>query len=70
MKKLIIIPAYNEEESIEGTIQDIEQFAPDYDYLIVNDSSTDKTGQLCKEKGFRCITLPVNLGIGGAVQTG
>lgn len=52
MKKLIIIPAYNEEESIEGTIQDIEQFAPDYDYLIVNDSSTDKTGQLCKEKGF------------------
>ena len=70
MKKLIIIPAYNEEESIEGTIQDIEQFAQDYDYLIVNDSSTDKTGQLCKEKGFRCITLPVNLGIGGAVQTG
>ena len=70
MKKLIIIPAYNEEESIEGTIHDIEQYASDYDYLIVNDASTDKTGEVCEKRGFRCVTLPINLGIGGAVQTG
>ena len=70
MKKLIIIPAFNEEEAIEGTIHDIEQYADDYDYLIVNDASTDRTGELCREKEFRHVTLPSNLGIGGAVQTG
>lgn len=70
MKKLVIIPAYNESACIEYTIEEIEKCAPDFDYIIVNDCSTDNTGEICQKKGFNTIHLPVNLGIGGAVQTG
>ena len=70
MKKLIIIPAYNESENIVRTIEDLQKKAPDFDYVIINDCSTDDTGRICKERGFNVINLPVNLGIGGAVQTG
>lgn len=70
MKKLIIIPAYNESENIVRTIEDIQKNAPDFDYVIINDCSTDDTGRICKEHGFNVINLPANLGIGGAVQTG
>lgn len=70
MKKLIIIPAYNESESLEHTVRDIEEYAKDFDYIVVNDCSTDRTLEICKEQGFPVISLPINLGIGGAVQTG
>lgn len=70
MKKLIIVPAFNEAGSIKKTIQDIKENAPDYDYLIINDCSTDITLEICKEEGYHYINLPINLGIGGAVQTG
>lgn len=70
MKKLIIIPAYNESESIEHTVRDIQEYAKDFDYIVVNDCSTDRTLDICKEQGFPVISLPINLGIGGAVQTG
>lgn len=70
MKKLIIIPAYNEGESICNTIKDIEAHAPDFDYVVVNDCSTDNTRELCLKHGFHFIDLPINQGIGGAVQTG
>lgn len=70
MKKLVIIPAYNESGSIEKTIKDIQDNAPEFDYIIVNDCSTDGMKQLLKEKNFQFLDLPVNLGIGGAVQTG
>lgn len=70
MKKLIIIPAFNESESIEKTIYDIQENAKDFDYVIINDCSTDNTGDICAKNGFRVINLPINLGIGGAVQTG
>lgn len=70
MKKIIVIPAYNEEGNLEKTVRDIRENAPDFDYVIVNDCSTDNTLGMCREKGFSCLNLPVNLGIGGAVQTG
>ena len=70
MKKLVIIPAYNEEKSLERTIKDIKENAPEFDYIIVYDCSTDETLELCREKRFTYLNLPVNLGIGGAVQTG
>lgn len=70
MKKLIIIPAYNESESIYNTIKDIEEHAPDFDYVIVNDCSTDHTREICIENKFNYIDIPINQGIGGAVQTG
>lgn len=70
MKKLIIIPAYNEEENIEKTVESILKNAPGFDYVIINDCSTDRTKQISEERGYNVVNLPINLGIGGAVQTG
>lgn len=70
MKKLIIIPAYNEERSIMELYKEIRSKAADYDVIVVNDCSTDRTLQLCRENGIKVLDLPVNLGIGGAMQTG
>ena len=69
-KTLIIIPAYNEAESISRVVKTIESIAPQYEYVIINDCSTDTTEKICKEGGYNYINLPVNLGIGGAVQCG
>lgn len=69
MKVLLIIPAYNEEESIVDLLKELEQF-PEYDIIVINDCSADKTEKLVSEQGIRCITLPINLGLSGAVQTG
>ncbi|MDE6943358.1 MAG: glycosyltransferase family 2 protein, partial [Lachnospiraceae bacterium] len=70
IKVLIIIPAYNESESIEGVVRHLMSRTLKYDYLIVNDGSTDHTLRICKEAGFSYLDLPINLGIGGAVQAG
>lgn len=70
MKRLIIIPAYNEEANIERTVSHIQKYAPEFDYIVINDCSSDRTGQICDVNHFPVIHLPVNLGIGGAVQTG
>lgn len=70
MKKLVIIPAFNEEGNLEKTILDIKENAPAFDYVIINDCSTDGTLAMCRRHGFSYLNLPVNLGIGGAVQTG
>lgn len=70
MKKLVIIPAYNEEKNIEKVIEDLQKNAPDFDYVIINDCSQDKTKELCIDKGYNVLNLAVNLGIGGGVQTG
>lgn len=70
MKKLVIIPAYNEEKNIAKVVNDIKENLRDFDYIVVNDGSTDNTLCVCIENGFNFISLPVNLGIGGAMQTG
>ena len=70
MKKLVIIPAYNEGGSIFRTVEDVRAHAPDYDLIVVNDGSGDDTLKVCTEHGIPVLDLPVNLGIGGAVQTG
>lgn len=69
-KGLVIIPAYNEEKSLEKTVSDITEHAPDFDYVIINDCSTDQTAALGRTKNLHMLNLPINLGIGGAVQTG
>ena len=70
MKKLVIIPAYNESASIKKTVEEIEKKANEFDYIIINDCSTDDTKKICEKNNFNVINLPINLGIGGAVQTG
>lgn len=70
MKKLAIIPAYNEEDNIRGVIQDLKKNAPDFDYIIINDASKDSTLAVCRREGYRYIDMPVNSGIGTVIQTG
>lgn len=70
MKGLIIIPAYNEEKVIESTIKNLQEQCKEVDYVIINDCSKDGTLEVCRKNNFNVINLPVNLGIGGAVQTG
>lgn len=69
-KTLIIIPAYNEEESLPGVIRDLRDQVPFADALVVNDGSHDKTAQVARALGVAVLDLPFNLGIGGAVQAG
>ena len=68
MKVLLIIPAYNEEASIEKTIQTV--LSTKYDYIVINDGSTDSTPQILDKHHYNHIDCISNLGIGGAVQTG
>lgn len=70
MKKLIIIPAYNEAENLPKLISSINNLLPEFDYVIINDGSTDNTRKLCEQNGLNVVTLPINSGIGVAVQTG
>ena len=70
MKVLIVIPAYNEQENIERVVDDLIQNSPQYDYLVVNDGSKDRTAAICREKGYHFLDLPVNLGLAGAFQAG
>ena len=69
-KCLVIIPAYNESENIANVIDNLITNYPQYDYVIVNDGSVDATKSICSERHYQVLHLPVNMGIGGAVQTG
>ena len=68
-KVLIIIPAFNEEESIFNTLNTLIN-TTGYNYIVINDGSTDNTKKILEDNNFNYIDLPVNLGIGGAMQTG
>lgn len=70
MKVLLIIPAYNEADNIEKVVNHIIENYPQYDYVIINDGSKDNTEEICMKNHYNLISLPLNLGIGGAVQTG
>ena len=68
-KIIVIVPAYNEEKTIDSVIYNIKK-NKDVDILVVNDGSSDKTSLIAKNNGVIVIDLPFNLGIGGCMQTG
>lgn len=70
MKVLIIIPAYNEAGNIEQVVDNLMEKCPQYDYIVVNDASSDDTREICIRKGYHFLDQPINLGIGGTVQNG
>jgi len=70
VKILVIVPAYNEEGSIKGVVEDLRDNFPQGDVLVVNDGSSDRTSEIAKSLGVNIIDLPYNVGIGGAMQTG
>ena len=70
LRTSIIIPAYNEEGSIEKVVNNLIEKFPKYDYLVINDGSTDHTQSICNSNKYQVVNLAINMGIGGAVQTG
>ena len=69
-RRVAIVPALNEEESVPRVIDEIRAFDPGFEIVVVDDGSVDRTAQVARARGARVIRLPFNLGIGGAVQTG
>lgn len=69
-KVLVIMPAWNEEDTIGSTIEEIRQAVPWVDVLVVNDGSADRTSQIAKASGAIVMDLPFNLGVGGAMRAG
>ena len=70
LKVLVIIPAYNEEKNIINVVKNLNKKCPDVDYVVINDCSRDNTEKVLIENNLNYVSLPVNLGIGGGVQTG
>ena len=70
LRTLLIIPAYNEEECIERVVDQLRSEYPQYDYVVVDDGSRDRTAAICRERGYRFLELPLNLGLAGAFQAG
>jgi glycosyltransferase involved in cell wall biosynthesis len=69
-KTLVIIPALNEAESIVNVIASIRQHVPWADIAVLNDGSTDDTGEIAKAEGAMVLHMPYRIGIGASVQTG
>ena len=69
-RNLAIVPAYDEAEAIATTIASIGRWAPEFDIVVVDDGSSDGTGELAAAAGAKVLRMPYNLGIGGAMQAG
>ncbi|BAK44107.1 glycosyltransferase family 2 protein [Eggerthella sp. YY7918] len=70
MKTLLIIPAYNEEESLKNTVDSVLRCVSQIDLLVVNDGSRDGTVRVCRENNYPFLDLSTNLGLAGAFQAG
>lgn len=70
MRVLVIVPAFNEAKSLPAVAEDLRRHAPEADVCVVDDGSKDGTAGVARSLGFRVLRLPMNLGIGGAVQAG
>jgi glycosyltransferase involved in cell wall biosynthesis len=70
MKILVIIPALNEGKTLGGVIRGVRESLPESDILVVNDGSTDQTGNIAREERVLILEHPYNMGIGGTMQTG
>lgn len=69
-RTLLIMPAWNEEEAIGTTVAEARLVLPDIDVLVVDDGSTDNTVAVAQAAGASVLSLPYNLGVGGAMRAG
>jgi glycosyltransferase involved in cell wall biosynthesis len=70
LRRIALVPAHNEARTVAGVVEEIKRFDPDFEVLVIDDGSTDRTAELAESAGAHVLHLPYNLGIGGAVQTG
>jgi glycosyltransferase involved in cell wall biosynthesis len=69
-RALVVIPALDEEASLPRTLAEVRANAPDYDILVIDDGSQDRTTEVAREAGVAVVRHPFNLGVGAALQTG
>jgi len=69
-RTLIIVPAWNEARNVGNTIREILTEIHDMDIVVVDDGSTDATARIAADAGARVLSLPFNMGVGGAMRTG
>lgn len=69
-RTLVIMPAWNESENVGNTVREVLSHSPRYDVVVVDDGSTDDTGHQARLAGATVLTLPFNMGVGGAMRTG
>jgi glycosyltransferase involved in cell wall biosynthesis len=70
LRVLVVVPAHNEEQSLPGTLAEVRAKAPGVDLLVVDDGSHDDTARAAADAGVPVLRHAVNLGVGGALQTG
>lgn len=70
VRTIVVIPAYNEEESLPAVLSQLAAFTPELDIVVVDDGSVDDTAGVTRRAGIPCVALPFNLGIGGALRAG
>jgi glycosyltransferase involved in cell wall biosynthesis len=70
IKRLVVVPAYNEGDSVAAVVDSLRVYAAGFDVLVVDDGSTDETAGKARAAGAAVARMPFNVGIGGAVQTG
>jgi glycosyltransferase involved in cell wall biosynthesis len=68
--KLVVIPAFNEEKNLPSVLSDVKKHLPDFDIVVVNDGSLDRTAEIAEAYGAAIVSHPINIGYGVAVQTG
>jgi glycosyltransferase involved in cell wall biosynthesis len=69
-RTIVVIPAFNEEESLPAVLRQLAEVAPSLDIVVVDDGSADDTAAVVRAAGLPCVSLPFNLGIGGALRAG
>ena len=70
LRVLVIVPAWNEQDSVGATVAEITATNPDLDVLVIDDGSADATAERAEQAGAAVCRLPFNLGVGGAMRTG
>ena len=70
LRRIAVVPAYNEERNIARVVGELKEHDPGLDVVVVSDGSVDRTYEVARDAGATVLRLPFNLGIGGAVQTG
>lgn len=70
VRTLVIIPAYNEEVALPGVLAELAEHAPHLDVVVVDDGSRDRTAAVARAAGAAVVSLPYNLGVGGAIRCG
>ncbi len=70
VRLLVLVPAWNEQETLPAVVSELRGCVPDADVLVVDDGSTDATAEVARAAGARVLPLPINLGVGGAMRAG